>query len=43
MRIKAAVQMLRDKGYEAANVMEQGMGGYKDPLLWSDQVPFRRP
>lgn len=31
---KAAVQMLRDKGYEAANVMEQGMGGYKDPLLW---------
>ena len=31
---KAAVQMLRDRGYKAVSVMEQGMGGYKDPLLW---------
>jgi predicted nuclease of predicted toxin-antitoxin system len=31
---KAAVQMLRDQGYEAASVVEQGMGGLKDPPLW---------
>ncbi len=31
---KAAVQMLRDRGYEAVSVMEQGMGGWKDPALW---------
>ncbi len=30
----AAVQMLRDRGYEAAGVVEQGMGGWKDPALW---------
>jgi len=30
----AAVQMLRDKEYEAASVVEQGMGGWKDPALW---------
>jgi predicted nuclease of predicted toxin-antitoxin system len=41
MRIKvdedlpqAAVEMLRERGYEAANVVEQGMGGLKDPALW---------
>ena len=31
---KAAVQMLRDSGYESTSVVEQGMGGLKDPLLW---------
>jgi predicted nuclease of predicted toxin-antitoxin system len=31
---RATVQMLRDRGYEAASVMEQGMGGWKDPALW---------
>jgi len=31
---RAAVQMLRDKEYEAASVVEQGMGGWKDPALW---------
>jgi predicted nuclease of predicted toxin-antitoxin system len=30
----AAVQVLRDGGYEATSVVEQGMGGLKDPLLW---------
>lgn len=41
MRIKvdedlptAAVDVLRDRGYEAASVVEQGMGGWKDPALW---------
>lgn len=31
---KLAVQMLRDRGYEAASVLEQGMGGTQDPPLW---------
>ncbi len=31
---KAAVQALRQQGYEAASVVEQGMGGMKDPALW---------
>lgn len=31
---KAAVEMLRDQGYEAASVIEQGMGGWKDPAVW---------
>ena len=31
---RAAIQMLRDGGYQAAGVVEQGMGGYKDPALW---------
>jgi predicted nuclease of predicted toxin-antitoxin system len=31
---RAAVQMLRDRGYEAVSVVEQGMGGWKDPALW---------
>jgi predicted nuclease of predicted toxin-antitoxin system len=31
---KLAVQMLHDRGYEAASVLEQGMGGTKDPPLW---------
>lgn len=28
------VEMLRDREYEATNVVEQGMGGYKDSPLW---------
>jgi predicted nuclease of predicted toxin-antitoxin system len=31
---RATVQMLRDRGYEAVSVIEQGMGGWKDPVLW---------
>jgi predicted nuclease of predicted toxin-antitoxin system len=31
---KIAVQMLRDRGYQADSVTEQGMGGWKDPDLW---------
>ena len=31
---RAAVQMLRDRGYEADSVVEQGLGGLKDPPLW---------
>lgn len=31
---KAAVQVLQQRGYEAASVIEQGMGGTKDPALW---------
>ena len=31
---RAAVRMLCDRGYEAVSVIEQGIGGYKDPVLW---------
>jgi predicted nuclease of predicted toxin-antitoxin system len=31
---RAAVRMLRDRGHEAAGVVKQGMGGWKDPPLW---------
>jgi predicted nuclease of predicted toxin-antitoxin system len=31
---KVAVQELRQQGYDAASVVEQGMGGMKDPALW---------
>jgi predicted nuclease of predicted toxin-antitoxin system len=31
---RAAVQMLRYRGRQAMSVLEQGMGGYKDPALW---------
>jgi predicted nuclease of predicted toxin-antitoxin system len=27
-------QSLRDRGYDAASVVEQGMGGWKDSTLW---------
>ena len=30
----AAVQLLREHGYSAASVVEQGMGGTADPRLW---------
>ena len=29
-----AVKLLREKGYDAASVIELGMGGWKDPQLW---------
>lgn len=31
---RAAAEMLRDRGYEAESVIEQGMGGVKDHPLW---------
>lgn len=31
---RQAVQLLRDHGYDAASVVEQGMGGWKDAQLW---------
>ncbi|HSQ38792.1 MAG TPA: DUF5615 family PIN-like protein [Anaerolineales bacterium] len=32
----AAVHLLKENGYEAASVIEQGMGGMKDPPLWQE-------
>ena len=32
---RAAVHSLRTHGHEAASVVEQGMGGFKDLPLWS--------
>ena len=31
---RQAVQLLREHGYDAASVIDQGMGGWKDPQLW---------
>jgi predicted nuclease of predicted toxin-antitoxin system len=31
---RAAAEMLRNRGYEADSVIEQGMGGAKDHQLW---------
>ena len=31
---RAAVQLLRKHGYDAVNVIDQQMGGWKDPVLW---------
>ena len=31
---RSAVQLLREHGYDAASVVEQEMGGWKDPQLW---------
>ena len=31
---RQAVQILQEHGYDAASVIEQGMGGWKDPQLW---------
>ena len=39
---KLAAQMLRNKGYEAVSVFEQGMGGLKDPPLWQAVQSERR-
>lgn len=30
----AVANLLRSKGYAASTVVEQGMGGWKDPQLW---------
>ncbi|MEW6029999.1 MAG: DUF5615 family PIN-like protein [Chloroflexota bacterium] len=32
---RSAVSLLREQGYDTANVVDQNMGGWKDPLLWS--------
>jgi predicted nuclease of predicted toxin-antitoxin system len=32
---KAATQLLRERGFDALSVIEQGMGGSKDIALWS--------
>lgn len=29
-----ATTLLREHGYEAASVLDQGLGGWKDPALW---------
>jgi predicted nuclease of predicted toxin-antitoxin system len=31
---RAAAQMLREQGYDAVRVIDQQMGGWKDPPLW---------
>lgn len=31
---RQAVQLLREHDYDATSVVEQGMGGWKDPPLW---------
>ncbi|MBI1924193.1 DUF5615 family PIN-like protein [Candidatus Poribacteria bacterium] len=31
---RMAIQMLQDRGYQASGVVDQGMGGLKDPPLW---------
>ena len=31
---RRAVQLLQEHGYEAASVVEKGMGGWKDSQLW---------
>ena len=31
---RACAQMLRDRGHDAVSVVDQGMGGWKDPELW---------
>lgn len=32
---KAVAHLLSECGYDAATVVEQGMGGIKDPMLWN--------
>ncbi len=32
---KQATQLLRERGFDALSVIEQGMGGFKDAPLWS--------
>jgi len=39
---KAAVQILCDLGHQATGVVEQGMGGAKDPSLWQTVQTERR-
>jgi predicted nuclease of predicted toxin-antitoxin system len=39
---EAAAQMLRRRGHQALGVVEQGMGGTKDPDLWRAVQAERR-
>ncbi len=32
---RAAEQLLRARGYDTVNVIDQKMGGWKDPILWA--------
>lgn len=32
---RSVVSLLRERGYDASSVTEQGMGGWKDPDLWA--------
>jgi predicted nuclease of predicted toxin-antitoxin system len=32
--LKLVINLLRDKGYQADNVVEEGMSGWKDGVLW---------
>ena len=32
---RQAVQLLQEHGYDAASVVDQGMGGWKDSRLWT--------
>jgi acetyl esterase/lipase len=33
--LSAAAELLRGRGFDALTVIEQWMGGFKDPALWS--------
>jgi len=39
---RAAKQLLRMKEYDASSVVDQGMGGWKDPELWAAVQEERR-
>ncbi len=39
---KACAQLLQEAGHEAVTVLEQGMGGWKDPRLWTAVQRERR-
>jgi predicted nuclease of predicted toxin-antitoxin system len=39
---RQAVQLLQEHGYDAASVIEQGMGGWKDTQLWNAVQNERR-
>ena len=39
---KAAVRLLRLRGHDAISVVQQGMGGTKDPSLWQAVQSKRR-
>ena len=32
---RSAASLLRESGYDAASVIEQKMGGWKDPAIWT--------
>jgi predicted nuclease of predicted toxin-antitoxin system len=37
-----ATQLLRGRGFDTLSVLEQGMGGFKDPPLWTAVQAERR-